>query len=47
MNDASTPSPGKFRDICLALFYAAILIAVFLLHARGGLEAPTFIYQGF
>lgn len=36
-----------WRTFWLAFYYFAIFVAVILLHARGGLETPPFIYQGF
>jgi hypothetical protein len=48
MNSRSKFSLGlSWRVLGLALYYFAILVAVILLHARGGLETPPFIYQGF
>ncbi len=42
-----SPRTISWRTFWLALYYFAIFIAVILLHARGGLETPPFIYQGF
>jgi hypothetical protein len=48
MNDRGKfPLDLSWRILGLALYYFAIIIAVILLHARGGLETPPFIYQGF
>jgi len=47
MNDGPKESTSPLRVYWLALYYLAILIAVILLHARGGLDTPSFIYQGF
>lgn len=45
-NTPETPA-SWWRVLGLALYYLAILIAVIILHGRGGLETPKFIYQGF
>jgi len=49
MSDApNAPDSGsRLRTLRLALYYAAILLAVLALHMRGGLATPPFIYQGF
>jgi hypothetical protein len=47
-NPDPAPAPTSWwRVIGLALYYLAILIAIIVLHGRGGLETPKFIYQGF
>ncbi len=45
-SDATKP-PSRLRVVWLTLYYLAILIALIVLHGRGGLETPKFIYQGF
>jgi hypothetical protein len=47
MSAPDTSPPSKPRTLWLTLFYAAILVAVVVLHMRGGLATPAFIYQGF
>lgn len=43
----SAGTSSWWRGVALALYYLAILIAVIVLHMRGGLDAPPFLYQGF
>jgi hypothetical protein len=45
--DPVPPPTSWWRVLGLALYYLAILIAIIVLHGRGGLETPKFIYQGF
>jgi hypothetical protein len=45
--DSKRSAPSRLRVVWLTLYYLAILIAVIVLHGRGGLETPKFIYQGF
>ena len=40
-------SSRTLRIALLALYYAAILITVIILQARGSFATPSFIYQGF
>ena len=47
MSATNERSPSLWRVIGLAFYYFLILIAVILLHGRGGLATPPFIYQGF
>jgi len=37
----------RWRLLWQALYYAAILLAIIVLHMRGGLATPPFIYVGF
>jgi hypothetical protein len=38
---------SRWADFWLVLYYFFILMAVIVLHCRGGLDTPPFIYQGF
>jgi hypothetical protein len=41
------PARSLWADFGLVLYYFFILMAVVILHCRGGLDTPPFIYQGF
>lgn len=43
----TNPASAQRSVILLALYYLAILLAVIILHGRGGMDTPQFIYQGF
>lgn len=47
MSTVDTPVRSRWADIRLVLYYFFILMAVIILHCRGGLDTPPFIYQGF
>ena len=47
MNAADQPKRSRWADVWLVLYYFFILMAVVILHCRGGLDTPPFIYQGF
>ena len=47
MSPADAQPQGRLRVVWLSLYYFAIIIAVIYLHGRGGLDTPSFIYQGF
>lgn len=47
MSAPQTSQGGRRRVLWLTVYYLAILIEIIYLHGRGGLETPSFIYQGF
>ncbi|HEY2574268.1 MAG TPA: teichoic acid D-Ala incorporation-associated protein DltX [Verrucomicrobiaceae bacterium] len=47
MSAPETPRSLRWRTVWLTVYYLLILAAVIYLHGRGGLETPSFIYQGF
>ena len=52
-NSATDPGvPGHTpahmtRQVALALYYAAIVVALLVLYGGGNFSAPPFVYQGF
>jgi hypothetical protein len=47
MSASGAQRPGRPRVFWLTVYYLVVIIAVIYLHGRGGLETPSFIYQGF
>ena len=47
MPEPESKPPTPLRTLGRILFYTTILLAVVILHLRGGLAIPPFIYQGF
>ncbi|MBX7207496.1 MAG: hypothetical protein K1X78_04220 [Verrucomicrobiaceae bacterium] len=41
-----TPA-SPWRVLWLALYYAAVITAIYALHGQGGFRTPKFVYQGF
>ncbi len=41
------PSAAVSRHIALALYYAAVVVALLVLYGSGNFSAPPFVYQGF